>query len=202
MLPVYLFSLVLGGGLLLLSLFSGDGGDTDLALDAGVDLDLVEGMDAALDAGEIDASADTAASKIFSIRGLIYTAFGFGATGTLATVLGVAMIPALLSSVGVGVLSGALVGWVFDYLRRTDSGALLTDTTFKGLEGRVVLPLSAGSAGAVVVERGGREVLLRALPHGSAPEGDPGDWAKVMVVEVVEGVARVIPVEGDRLLES
>ena len=195
MLSLYLASLILGGGLLVLSVLGGEGAEADVDLDMELDLSVdTEGIEA-------DVGADAAASKIFSLRGLIYTAFGFGATGSLLTLVGVTLIPGLVASVVMGLVSGAMVNFVFNYLRRTDSGALLTDATFAGLEGRVVLPLAAESAGAVVVTRGGREVRLRALPHGSS-DADPADWQRVMVVEMEDGVARVLPMEGDHLLDS
>jgi hypothetical protein len=52
----------------------------------------------------------------------------------------------------------------------------------------------------VAVERGGRRVTLRALPHASA-QGDPSTWKDVLVVEMEKGVARVAPVEEGMLLE-
>jgi hypothetical protein len=52
----------------------------------------------------------------------------------------------------------------------------------------------------VVVERAGRHVRLRALPH-STGEGDPADWRQIMVVEVERGIARVVPMKEENLLE-
>lgn len=202
MLSAYLFSLVLGGGFLLLSLLSGEGGegDIDVDVDFDVDVDVDLGMDAGdVDVGDIDGSSDVAAGKIFSFRGLIYALFGFGATGTVLTQLGFSFLPTLLAAIVGGVLSSALVTSVFNYLRRTDSGAHLSDATFIGAPGRVVLPLTEGAPGAVVVERAGREVRLRALPHDTG-EGNPAEWKRIMVVEVDAGVAHVVPIKEDTLL--
>jgi len=52
----------------------------------------------------------------------------------------------------------------------------------------------------VVVERGGRRVKLRALPHPSG-KGDPSSWTQVFVVEMENGVAKVAPIEEGMLLE-
>ncbi len=98
-----------------------------------------------------------------------------------------------------GMLSGALVTTVFNYLRRTDSGAHPGDAGFIGLPAKVVLPLSEGS-GAILVERGGRRIRLRALPHAAA-EGEPDEWTRVVVVDLEGGIARVTPVKEDHLLE-
>lgn len=193
MMAVYLFSLIVGGGLLLLSLFGGEGGD--LEIDGALDLD---GLG---DAAEL-ASADAAASKVFSLRSLIYATFGFGGAGALLTYLGAAAATTLVAAVVTGVLSGAMVSAVFGYLRRTDSGAKLGDQALEGLAGHVVLPIDADSPGAVVVVRGDRRLRLRALPHGTVLEGDPSEWDRVVVVEVEGGIARVAPLEEDRLLDS
>lgn len=210
MLTLYIFSLVLGGGFLAISLLSGDGGEGDLDFDGGLELEGGLELDGALDAdagldldgGDLDAGdVSEAAAKIFSLRGLVYALFGFGATGTLLTGLGIGATVTALSAGVTGFLSSALVTSVFNYLRRTDSGALPGDQSFAGALGRVVLPLSPGSPGAVVVQRGGREIRLRALPHPSG-EGAPQTWSRVMVVEMERGVAQVVPMEGDRLLES
>lgn len=196
MFTVYVFCLVLGGGLLLLSLASGD--STDLDVDMGVDVGV--DMDVDADVGA-DAGAGTAAQKIFSFRGLIYGLFGFGLTGTILSTLELSTLPTAGASVVAGILSSILVTSVFNYLRTTDSGYLPGDHTFPGASGRVVLPISADSAGAVVVVRSGREIRLRALPHPSGA-GDPAGWTEVMVIEMDDGVARVAPLEDQQLLES
>ena len=191
MMAVYLFSLIVGGGLLLLSLFGGEGGD--LEVDGALDLD---GLG---DAAEV-ASGDGADSKIFSLRSLIYAVFGFGGTGAVLTSLGAAAATTLVAALVTGFLSGGMVSAAFGYLRRTDSGAKLDDRALEGLPGHVVLPIEAESPGAVVVVRGDRRLRLRALPYG-AVEGDPSEWDRVVVVEVEGGIARVTPLEGDRLLD-
>lgn len=194
MFTVYVFCLVLGGGLLLLSLASGDSTDLDVDMDVGLDADV--DVDAGADAG-----AGSAAQKIFSFRGLIYGLFGFGLTGTILSYLALSTLPTAVASAAAGVLSSVLVTSVFNYLRTTDSGYLPGDHTFTGAQGRVVLPMSTESAGAVVVVRSGREIRLRALPHPSGV-GDPSGWTEVMVIEMDDGVARVAPLEDPQLLES
>ena len=77
-----------------------------------------------------------------------------------------------------------------------------SEATFSGLRGRVTLPIRPEIPGKVVVERGGRRVELRALPHASASSREtlPGGRT-VFVVEMEKGVARVAPFEEDMLLE-
>ncbi len=235
MVALYIFSLVLGGGFLALSVFGdlfGGHGDVDMGgfdghveldsggldlgagglhLDAGgVDAD-VGGLE--LDAGHLDvdaahtelqADAGTVAAKVFSIRTLFYSLFGFGAVGSLLTFVwtGNPFLTAAFAVTG-GIASGAVINTAFGYLRRSESGILAGEEGYSGLTARVILPIRPEIPGKVVVERGGRRVELRALPHPSAlEEGNPADWRKVFVVEMDRGVARVAPIEDEMLLDS
>jgi hypothetical protein len=237
MVALYVFTLVLGGGFLAMSVFGdlfGGHGDVDLGgggvdLDAGgleldsggleLDsggLDLHAGgldMDAGgleLDAGHLDVGAAHAelhadaghlATKILSIRTLFYSFFGFGAVGSLLTFVwsGNPFLTAAFAVLG-GLSSGAVINTAFGYVRRSESGGLLTEGSYAGLQGRVTLPIRAEAPGKVVVERGGRRVELRALPHPSG-QGDPAQWRTVFIVEMERGVARVAPFEEGMLLE-
>lgn len=250
MVALYVFSLILGGGFLAMSVLgdllgghgdvdAGDlsGFDGDLELDAGgldldaggleldaggldfdaggLDLDAggldldAGGMD--LDAGgldvdaahaELDADAGHLAAKIFSIRTLFYSMFGFGSVGTLLTYVwsGDPITTAAFAVVS-GLASGATINAAFGYVRKSESGGLLSESTYSGCPGRVTLPIRPGIPGKVVVERGGKRVQLRALPHRSG-KGDPSSWKQVMVVEMEKGVARVAPIDEDMLLGS
>jgi hypothetical protein len=236
MVALYVFSLVVGGGFLALSVFGdlfgghGDvefdsdlgGFDGHLELDAGgIDVD-VGGMDLDaggldLDAGGVDmdvghldvdvahaeltADAGHLATKILSIRTVFYSLFGFGAVGSLLTFVwtGDPLLTAGFAVVG-GLASGAVINTAFGYVRRSESGVLVGEGGYAGVQGRVTLPIRPEIPGLIVVERGGRRVALRALPHASA-QGDPSTWKEVLVVEMERGVARVAPVEEGMLLE-
>ncbi|HSM06817.1 MAG TPA: hypothetical protein VK858_19480 [Longimicrobiales bacterium] len=200
MAAVYLFSLILGGGLLVLSLLGGESSDVDfgeIELDGLGDVGEAAELGSAADASE----AHGAASKIFSLRSLIYALFGFGGTGTVLSFLGASSTATLVAAAATGLVLGAVVSLVFGYLQRTESGAMLGDEAFRGLTGHVVLPMSEGSPGAILVLRGDRQLRLRALPHASG-RGDPSEWERILVVDVEGGVARVTPLEEDRLLDS
>ncbi len=204
MLSVYLFCLVVGGGFALLSVF-GDLFDADVDVDADVDLDLDAGLDAAdaVDASGAVAHADVGhAAAIFSLRSLVYSLFGFGATGALLTALGAGPgAPLTLGfSVMAGLLVGAAVGSFLAYLKRSDSRGRAGDDTFVGLAGRVTLPIREGSPGKIMVLKGDREHAVRALPFPHQGQGDlanPETWERVLVVEMRKGVAYV-----DRLDEE
>jgi hypothetical protein len=217
MVAFYVFSLVLGGGFLGLSLLGdllGGHGDVDVSTDAGLDTDVTLDAHFDADAGPVDAShvdvdhdvsggahASQVASKIFSIRTVTYTLFGFGAVGTLLTYV----LPATSSvttagfALAGGVLSGTLINVAFGWVRRSESGAVEGEDALVGHSGRVTLPITS-SGGKVVVERLGHSVELRALPHPSAlDQGDPSTWKAVVVVEMRRGVALVAPVSQELL---
>ena len=194
MAALYLFSLILGGGFLVLSLLGGEG-EGDLELDAGdidVDFDAIE--------GDVGDAGDSAASRIFSIRTVVYTLFGFGATGTALTQLGLGFVPTLAFSIVGGIASGLFVSLVFQYLVRTSSGVPPGDDSLVGLLGTVTISLGGGTEGTVVVHRDGRRISLRALPQPSLAAGsNPETWKDVVIVEVEGGIVRVAPLDADEL---
>ncbi len=221
MVTFYVFSLVLGGGFLGLSLLGdlfGGHGDVDLSTDVSLDTDVSFDADVQLDAdvghldldgasGSVDlahaghadvgahAHGSAVAAKIFSVRTVIYALFGFGAVGSLLTwVLPVAssLTTAGFALVG-GVISGTIINTAFGWVKRSESGAVAGDDTFVGHAARVTLPVTE-AGGKIVVEMLGHTVELRALPHASAlDQGDPATWRSVVVVEMERGVALVAP---------
>jgi len=204
MAQAYLFCLVLGGGLAVLSIL-GDvldlGADeVDAAVDPGGGADVA---DADLDAAEATAGdVDSDAEKIFSLRGLVYGLFGFGLTGTVLGWLG--FPPAGGTTVGLSAGAGLMSGWltarVVGWIRRSESGARQGEGSFEGRVGRVVLPVGRDSPGRVRVRRGTRTYDLRARAY-EAPEAgeDTTEWDEVVVVEMRDGIAYVAPVEDGEL---
>lgn len=183
---VFWFALVLGGGLLVISLFGEVFEGMDMDLDADLDADL-----------DVDVDADGGGHSVveaFSVRNLTYFLFGFGATGVLLGWMGVALPLALAASGGVGVIAAILSAVAFRWLRTTESGEGLPDESFEGTTGRVLLPMREGAPGLVVVRRGAREYELHAEPlEPGVPDAD--EWSHVIVVEMKDGTARVMPME-------
>lgn len=206
---IYLFCLVLGGGLAGLSVLGDvldfDAGDVDADLDAGLDADLDAGTDlaeaaeVAETAGDVDGAGDvdTQAEKLFSLRGLVYALFGFGLAGVVLGWVGFG--PAEPATLALAGLSGLGSGWVttriVGWLRRSESGEHPGESSFEGRAARVILPIDAASPGRVRVRRGSRTYDLRALPYGDRPGAEASGWDEVVVVEMREGVAYVVPLE-------
>lgn len=177
---LYWFALVVGAGLLLLSLFGdffGDGADLPEDIETG------------------DAHGDAHGFGIFSIRNATYFLFAFGAAGLLVGWATGNPLLTLLVAMALGVLGGGISATAFGWLRRTESGALDDDAGWSGRVGHVVLPLSAEGTGKILVGRGGREHELLARPFERAVDS-PEQWRSVMIIELENGVALVTPYAG------
>lgn len=149
MVPLYLFCLIVGAGLLLVSLFAGDTGegDADLPPDVG-----------------------TLAQDFFSARALVYLLAGFGATGLLLELLTDAgPREALAWAAAAGAAAAASAALLYGWLRRGEVGVLpLEADHLTGLAARVLLPLEGARRGKVVARQGDREIELLARLYGPA----------------------------------
>ncbi len=145
MFAIYLAALIFGGIFLVFSFFSG-----------GSDHSGDVGHDASLDGGshhiELEGSGLLAeAAKFFSFRNIIFFLSFFGLTGTVLTWLEMNTIVTLLSSLGMGLFSGAMGYILMKYIRNTESGTSLTLSDMKGRIGRVVLTASKSKRGKVLI---------------------------------------------------
>lgn len=175
---LYWFALVVGAGLLLLSLFGDFFGD---------DIDLPDDVDAG--------DAHGHGFDIFSIRNATYFLFAFGAAGLLVgRATGNTLLTLSVATV-LGMAGGGISAVAFGWLRRTESGGLVRDAGWGGRTGHVVLPLSAEGTGKIRVTHGGREHELLARPFERGAES-PEQWRSVLIVELENGVALVTPYTG------
>lgn len=193
MLAAYIFCLVVGGCLLALSFF-GDFLDGDV--DAGGALELE---------GDVDVGADGADfTKLFSLRAIVYTLFGFGAAGAVLHAVWGGGRPTLTAAIagGMGLASGALISTVFGYLKRTESGAMEGEASLIGLRGEVLMPVALEGTGEVRIHSGDRQFRVRARADElDAIEMTLEPGHPVVVVDVQQGVAIVAPVDM-KLLED
>lgn len=179
---LYWFALVIGAGLLLMSLLGDFFGHADVDLpDADVGADGTHGHAHVFD--------------IFSIRNATYFLFAFGAGGLLVGRATDSAALAAVSATLLGLAGGAISSAVFGWLRRTESGGLADDAGWGGRVAEVVLPLSAEGTGKVLVNRGGREHELLARPFERGVESSD-QWRSVVIVEMENGVALVTPYTG------
>jgi hypothetical protein len=178
-LSLYLFAVLLGGGLLLFSLL---GGDSDADVDA-------------FDSGN--------PMQYLSLRTLTYFLFVFGGVGAALTWSWprAASLLVLPIATAAGVLVAALASATFGYIRRTDSGDRDSEQTFVGLTGRVSVAMGEGGLGKVLVHRGDRVHELLARPFDAATSGYVFGTS-VVVVEMNHGTALVTPIDAIALQEE
>lgn len=178
MLPLYLFALIVGGGLLIFSLLAGHGEShsVEAGADADAHVDLHHGF------GE---PGWVGVQDFLSIRSLLYFFAGFGASGTLIDLLtdastGVGLVWALVTGLVAAAVAAGIYGWV----RRTDSGEVPTDPDYlRGVAARVVLPVRPGQRGKIVALHGGRELELLARLYGTDDVACPRG-SEVVIVDI------------------
>ena len=191
MLTAYIFSLLVGGGFLALSVFGDflDGMD----IDGDVDVDV-----------ELDPGVGAEVAKLLSLRTVVYALFGFGATGAiLHAVWGGASAGLTAVIAGVtGLASGAFINAAFRWIKRSGAGTALGERSLAGLTGEVTMEIAPDGAGTVKVLRGERRYSVRARMDATCPEGVPlRAGQSVVVVNMTDGIASVVPVDM-KLLEE
>lgn len=177
MFAIYLFSLLVGGGLLVYAL---------LGTDAHDDLAHADGHNPV---------------EWLSIRTLMYFLFVFGGIGAVLSRTWSAVAAPLVLAValagGLGV--AATVAATFRFLCQSASGDRESDESFVGLRGTMTLPFGTGGTGKVLVTRGERTFELLAQPFEAG--GEPGRWRAVVVVEMRRGIAMVAPSDHPQVRE-
>jgi hypothetical protein len=181
MTALYWFAMVVGVGMYLFSVFADTTGahvDSDAHIHVGSDHHGADGY------------------QILSLRNATYFLFAFGVTGVaLNTMWGGdrSWLTAILA-LGIGALGATISTLAFGWLRKSESGEMPGDRAWLGATADVMLPLSAGGTGKILVSRGGRsqELLARAF------DGDASGverWSKVLILEIRDGIALVAPNE-------
>ena len=177
MLVVYLITLIVGGGLLAVTLLLGGHGDAH----GHVGGDGHGGVDAHGDqAGAADALLGW--MPVTSLRFWTFFAAFFGLTGTLLTTwVGTGFAPALAMSIGAGYLSGIAMDRTMRVLRRTDADSWVGERDLVGAAVEVLIPVASGKTGKVRAQLKGRVVDLMA--ETSDPAGI-GTGQRAMVLSM------------------
>ncbi|MDI1481268.1 hypothetical protein [Polyangium sp. y55x31] len=190
---VYLFSLVVGLGILLVQIVSGGKGDADAgdAHDAGDG----GGKDLAKDvSGKALATtpAGTGASDILafflSLRFWVFTLLGFGMSGSLLHLFALAgPVVIFVLAAASGLSSGLFAQLAFRFVSQGSASTSADVTHAGGSVGRVLVPVGKDKVGKIRIVLKGQSVDLLAKSDGE--EIGRGDH---VLVEDVEGdVARV-----------
>ena len=180
MTALYWFAMVVGVGMYLFSVFADTTGahaDADGQIDLG---------------GDHHHGLDT--YKLLSLRNATYFLFAFGVTGVALNWMwgGARSWLTALLAFSIGGVGASISTAVFGWLKKSDSGDMPGDRAWLGASAQVVLPLSTGGTGKILVSRGGRAQELLARPFDS-DASEPEGWSNVLVLEIRDGIALVAP---------
>lgn len=199
MLDLYLFCLIVGGGLLLFSILAGghgDSGEADASTDAAVHADLhpadfhTDVHDVHAANGDNTGSADSV--KFISLRNLIYFMAFFGLTGTIFNKF--FDYPGwidLLFAVFVGGIAAFFGFKLMRYLKRTETGEAVDIYQLIGKTATVSLPISKENRGKVylTVKDGTTEVIAEMDPDSSVDVFKTRE--EVFITSVENGIVHV-----------
>jgi hypothetical protein len=182
MTALYWFAMVVGVGMYFFSVFADTTGahsDADVPIDAGGDHH--HGLDG---------------YKILSLRNATYFLFAFGVTGVSLSWMwgGTRGLLTAVLALGIGAFGASISTLVFGWLRKSESGEMPGDRAWLGATADVLLPLSEGGTGKVLVSRSGRSQELLARPFDDDAT-NVERWSKVLVLEIRDGIALVAPNE-------
>lgn len=199
---IYLFPLVVALGVLIVQMAMGGKGDAD-----GVDdHDLTghghtQGQGAAREASkdpgaESESDTDHAApvgetneliAIFLSLRFWIFSALGFGLSGSLLTLFALAgPVVVFVLAAGSGLISGLFAQFAFRAVARGSTSSTGDVTRAAGTIGRVLVPISKGKIGQIRVVLQGQNVDMRATSEEDFARG-----AHVLVEDVEDSIARV-----------
>ncbi len=186
MLPIYLFCLLVGGGLVLLSQFGGDHGHdaahTGFETGHGHDFSHVQG-------GGAPQGADFLL-VFLNLRFWIYALACFGLIGLVLTLgTGQASRPILITSIVTGLIGGYAVSWLYQFAMRSDMHSNIEIRDLVGTLGRVTVALRPGEPGRIETHVGGETIEL--LAYGKEPNEIPRG-SDVRIVDIEGGRAYVV----------
>ena len=199
----YWVCLILGGGLLLISVLGGVG-HSDMDVDAHAGLDFHHGdLDAAgapadtdvhmetlhPEAGHAhDGGASTALSTWVSVRFLVFFLAIFGAVGVILTYMtSTGMASTLAVSAAAGLVLGQAVHHLFRIIRNTSGSGTTQPQDYVNKLARVTIPIIPPDMGEVALQVRGGERFVPAVAHEKFETG-----AEVVVVTYRAGVAQVV----------
>jgi hypothetical protein len=205
---IYVVSLVVGGGLLLVSTALGGHGHADFDADgvAGVDLDVdadVGGLDVDADGLHADAHADDLSAghadtdsamslaTWFSLRFVIYFIAVFGLIGTVLTYMSAMQNAAVLAwAVVAGLVVGQTVHQTLRYLTRTSGDSAVEISDYLHKPARVTIAIVPPNRGEVAVHIRDRERFVPAVAKHENERFDIGQT--VVIASFIAGTADVI----------
>lgn len=178
MLTAYIVTAVIGGVLILVSLFGGADHDHSFDHDSGVSGDAHHGHDF------------HAWLPFFSLRFWTYLFLGFGLTGILLTLLtNVSSAFGTVISISVGLICGLAIAYTMRFLQLSETTSMASEKDLVGAEAKVLVPLHSDHPGKIRANVKGELIDLVALSDGkeSIEAGE-----QVMIVELEGDRAKVV----------
>ncbi len=188
---VYVIALIVGGGLLLISVFLGHDSSTDFHADSvgGVEADV--SADIHHDADLSHNGSGISLAKWFSVQFAVYFLAVFGLIGTTMTYMAKAKPQVVLMSATIaGLIIGQVVHRAMRTLKRTSIGSDLTTTDYLKRPARVTIAIEPARRGEVAVASRNGERFLAAVARRHDDRFLTGD--RVVVVGFSHGVAEVV----------
>ena len=186
MLALYILCAAFGVPLVLWFAFAGD-------TDGGFDVDAGDVGDLG-DVGDAGGHGQPSGIRFpLPLGSLAFGIAGFGLTGVLAQLVAGGGAATLVAALIVGVLAGGFYGVLLRLVKRSQSSSSVTDRELQGQIGKVVLPIPEGGRGQISLNAGGQQLYFTAVAHDAAEIPELGQNAAVVVVGIVDGVARVTP---------
>lgn len=219
LLTAYWAGLIIGGGLILLSMIGALEHGSAIDADSGLHLDTAAGGDFDVDAAHVDADfgvdvphADvdvgwdaahvgvdhaahaaggaTVLANWFSLRFLVFFAAMFGATGVIFSYLSeLSAKPIFIMALLAGLVVGQSVHQIFRLIRRTSGDSTPRAADYVNRLASVTIPISGESTGEVALQVRGTQRFVPAVAAGDAML-KAGD--EVVVVGYRAGVAQVL----------
>ena len=202
---IYLICLIVGGGLLFLSVFfSFDGSESGVELDGSVlhsDLDIDLDGDGGSAPEAPDAPGVFSLSTWLSMRFLIYFAAAFGMVGVvLSKTTGMESWGVLGISAGSGIAVGQFVQYLLRSLEQNSGNSELAVEDYLHRLARVSVRIGPGQPGeiAVIVKSG-----ERFLPAIAKREGEAFETGEIVgIVSLASGIAEVVSREESDFLND
>ena len=199
---LYVVSLIVAGGFLVVSTFFGGDSDVDVDVDIDADFDLDVDADVDVDvdsatgaemggAPALAAEGALSLSTWISVRFLIYFAAMFGMVGTILTLTS-EMGPGRVLAYAVmgGFVVGQIAHQVFRYLKKTSSDSSTHVKDYVNKIGRVTIAIKPRARGEVAIQIGDNERYVPAKAKRSDESFESGQ--SVGVIDFRAGTALVV----------
>lgn len=180
MLTAYLSTLIIGGSLLLLSIFAG--GDHEMDHEVEFDSDFETDADLDGDHSGLDLHGFDAWLPIGSLRFWTFFCAFFGLVGTAILVTNsMSTTLSLVPSIGVGYTTGLVATRLLRSLTKNSVGKVVGPRELIGSTGKLMLPVGEQVLGKVRMQIGGRSIEQTAYSDETIAAGEP-----VLVISIHE----------------